>query len=193
MCTLGVGIEKEIKFPLTSWEDGESRLTRAGAVLVTTRQFESNSLFDFPGGRLGGRGLALRLRRVNDRAWLTLKISRPEEQGIKVREELETVVQDPDTLAGILFGLGLEESFRYEKYRAIYRVEDADAMLDETPIGFYLELEGERPTIEAVVQRLDLPMESGITLTYPQLYERYRKDTEGAPAHMVFTDERTRR
>ncbi len=185
-----IGIEKEVKFRLASWEEGEKLLKERGARLLEPRHFECNSLFDFPDGVLKERGEALRLRRAGGAAWLTLKKPLPGSGRIKESSEYETALEDPDALASILSGIGLEEQFRYEKYRAVYGIGELTACLDEAPIGVYLELEGSASAIETAAQGLGLSMDEAIVLTYPALYLRHRQHSPGSPRFMLFPAEK---
>ena len=60
----------------------------------------------------------------------------------KVRVEHETPVSDPDALRSILQGVGFEIVYRYQKYRAVYALGVVEAVVDETILGTFIELEG---------------------------------------------------
>jgi adenylate cyclase class 2 len=179
-------MEREVKFQLASWEEGERRLTEKGAVVRVPRYFETNSLFDFPERLLQKRGEALRVRQARGRAWLTYKGPVHGSGRIKQRKEYETTLDDSGAVEEILRHLGLSECFHYEKYRAIYTLGDLEVNLDEAPMGFYLELEGLPDRIEAVADILGFRMEDAISLTYPRLYQLYRDEIPRAPEFMVF-------
>jgi adenylate cyclase class 2 len=181
-----LGIEREIKFRLASWADGERRLLATGALLEVDRHFETNALFDFPGRRLGRHDEALRLRRSRGLAWLTFKGPAAKTGVVKERPELETAVGDPDAVEAILRRLGLEEQFRYEKYRARYRLGGCEASLDEVPIGCFLEIEGAPDVLPAAASALGFRLETGIPVSYPSLYQAHREATPDAPRDMVF-------
>jgi adenylate cyclase class 2 len=68
-------------------------------------------------------------------------------EGVKSRREVETAVPDPDALESLLRALGYRSIFRYQKYREVYRWQDVEIVVDETPVGTFLEVEGE---VEAV-------------------------------------------
>jgi len=180
-------LEREVKFQLDSWEEGERRLAAAGAALHDPRHFERNILFDFPGCRLEKRGEALRLRRAGDRSWLTFKGAIHGSGRIKGRREYETTLDDARATKEILHSLGLKECFVYEKYRAVYSMGELTASLDETPVGCFMEVEGAAEQIEMAADKLGFPMEGACSLTYPRLYQLYRDETPQAPHFMVFT------
>ena len=183
-----IQLEQEVKFRLPRVEGGRAELEAVGARVETPRHFEANVLYDHPDGRLGKRDEALRLRRVGDQSWLTWKGPHHGTGKIKKRRELETLLDDGDAVEGILEALGLVEVFRYEKYRAIYRVESTILTLDETPMGVFLEIEGTPASITEMARRLGLEMENAIPLSYPRLYELYRDETPDAPPFMVFPE-----
>lgn len=184
---LTIQLEQEVKFRLHSVEEGALKLRELGAEARRERHFETNTLYDFPDGRMSKRDEALRLRRVGDEAWLTWKGPHHGSGRIKQRRELETRVEDGDAVEGILEALGVEECFRYEKYRATYGVPGAILSLDETPIGPFLEIEGPPPRITELAAELGLDMAHAIHLSYPRLYERHRLETPDAPELMVFS------
>jgi adenylate cyclase class IV len=92
-------------------------------------------------------------------------------------------------MEAILESLGLEVRFRYEKYRASFRLSAAEVSCDETPIGAFLEIEGTPEEIAETAERLSLDMKDALSLSYPRLYQLYRAETPGAPEFMVFTRE----
>lgn len=187
---MGITVEREAKFPVPSWERGESRLTDATARIREGRYREINSLFDFPNGSLRGNGQALRIRRARGTAWITLKEPAPGGGRIKHRHEYESEVADPAALERVLRALGLVEQFRYEKYRQVYDLGDLVACLDETPIGCFIELEGSSDSVTVQAERMGWSMEDAVLLSYPELYEEHRRRFAGAPRFMVFPGER---
>lgn len=190
---MSFSLESEVKFRITSWEDGEERLVKMGARIRERRCFERNVLFDFPKGILERRGEALRVRRARDGVWLTFKGPVHGSGRIKQRKEYETRLDDAGAIEEILQALGLSQCFVYEKYRAVYSLDEVTVSLDEAPMGFFLELEGVPQQIERAAEKLGLRMEESISLTYPRLYQMYREDTPQAPEFMIFPDDEGRR
>ena len=185
---MSIQLEQEAKFRLDSADEGSAKLVALGADVEKPRHYEANILYDFPDQRISKRDEALRLRRVDDEAWLTWKGPQNGSGRIKKRRELETSVDDGDAVEGILEALGAQECFRYEKYRACYRLRDALVTLDETPIGVYLEIEATPELIAEIASSLGLAMDAAINLSYPRLYERFRIETPEAPEFMVFPE-----
>ncbi len=147
-------VESEIKLRVASGGAARELLTRAGAELVGPRHFEDNQVYDDAGFILRGRGATLRLRRTVNGATLTYKGARRMLEGIKTREERETGVGDPDAVEALLVALGFSVVFRYQKYRETWALGGAEVVVDETPIGTFIEVEGELPVIHAVALRL---------------------------------------
>ncbi|MCA1481278.1 class IV adenylate cyclase, partial [Bradyrhizobium sp. NBAIM08] len=136
-------------------EQFAGRLQDAGYRVTKPRIFEANTLYDQPGEVLRARGCLLRLREVGDRAILTFK--GPAERGKhKSREELETTLGEAGTAALILERLGFSATFRYEKYRTEYERpgEHGVVTIDETPVGWFIELEGLPEWIDDVAAKL---------------------------------------
>jgi adenylate cyclase class 2 len=61
---------------------------------------------------------------------------------MKLRDELETVVGDGQTLLRVLEELGFTVWFRYQKYREEFALDDVIVAVDETPAGVFVEIEG---------------------------------------------------
>lgn len=116
----------------------------------------------------------------------------------KVRREIETTVADGKRLEAIWQALGLRPAFRYEKYRTVYTEKPAARgarrallVLDETPIGNYLELEGPKPWIDRVAAQLGYHREDYITASYASLYRQKCQERGERPSHMIFARRKT--
>lgn len=180
--------EVEVKIPCEDHELARAALSAAGAALASPLHFESNDLYDDAEKRLSSQGRTLRLRRAGARATLTYKGPARFHGGIKVREERETEVADPAEVEGILAGLGLERKFRYEKRREEWRHDGCVIALDETPIGRFIEVEGEPPAIRRIVNLLALDFTAALPYSYARLYAERRREEPSLPPDMVFED-----
>ena len=178
--------EIEIKLPVADLAPVRDRLERTGARLHAPRHEESNDLYDDPDRRLSGSGRTVRLRRAAGRAILTYKGASRFESGARVREEREVEVSDAGEADGILAGLGLRKSFRYEKRREEWETGGCAVALDETPIGNFVEIEGDPAAIRKVVGALGLDASEAAPYSYPELYLRRRKEDPSLPPDMVF-------
>jgi len=178
--------EIEVKLPASDLGAIRERLRAAGAALFAPRHEESNDLYDDPARTLSGSGRTLRLRRAAGRSILTYKGSARFDSGARVREEREVDVSDPGEAEGILAGLGLERRFRYEKRREEWSLGGCLVALDETPIGNFVEIEGSPPEIRKLIGELSLDSAEAIPYSYPELYQRRRKEEPSLPPDMVW-------
>ena len=165
--------EIEIKLRVDDPAALEPRLKTFGARLVHERQFEDNQLYDFPDFALKTRGAILRLRLQDRGSLLTYKEAPRVEGGAKVRDELEVSIDEGETMAAIVSKIGLRALFRYQKYRTLYSYSDLLITIDETPIGFFMELEGPKPLIDEVAARLGYKASDYIVKSYLALYQDY--------------------
>jgi len=189
--------EVEIKLPVPSAASARRLLARHGFRLAHRRTLQSDTVWDDPSGRLRRSGVLLRLRQAGRRAWLTYK--GPALPGRhKDREELEQPLASQATalLTAVLERLGFRPVFRYQKYRTEYRPQRGAGLvaLDETPIGVFLELEGDPDWIDRTARRLGFSPADYITATYADLYLGHCRRLGRRPGDMVFagTAERTR-
>ena len=180
--------ETEIKLPVESANQGRRLLREAGFRISRRRVHEQNVVFDTPGGALRSRGELLRLRRAGGRATLTFK-GRATARKHKSRTEVETAVGNAESAQAILIALGLKPAFWYEKYRTEYSRKGSQglATLDETPIGVFLELEGEPSWIDHCAKCLGFKQGSYITDSYGTLHRKLCAARGGDAARMSFS------
>ena len=178
--------ETEIKLPCADLEGIREKLRGHGATLRDERHAERNVLYDDARGELSGRGCTLRLRTAGADVILTFKGPARFDGGLKVREEREIRVSDAEEAAAFLSGLGFVPRFRYEKQRESWEHAGCLVSLDETPIGRFLEVEGNPAAIRRVVSDLDLDFSEAIPYSYPSLYARRRREDPALPPDMVF-------
>src|ERR1700761_876270 len=95
----------------------------------------------------------------------------------KIREEIELEGGDPRSLGMIFAGLGMRESFHYEKYRTTFRMPEAARWakgllveLDETPIGIFAELEGPAKAIDRAAKLLGYSKDDYVLTSYLGLH-----------------------
>jgi adenylate cyclase class 2 len=162
--------ETEVKLRLESPDVVRERLRALGAVLVRERHFEENVLFDDKGGSLREGGTVLRLRQTPHGGVLTFKGPGEIEGGIKSREERETAVEAPEQVRAILRNLGYRPVFRYQKYRESWSHRGQEIEVDETPIGAFLEIEGDAEGIAAVARELGFSPADYLAESYVGLF-----------------------
>ena len=181
-------IEIEIKLRLPEdLSEIRKKLRRLRFRIRKRRAFESNILFDDIKRRLRKHGKLLRVRRTGKRGLLTFK--GPSEQSrYKKRWEIETEFPDGDVLERILVQIGYHPVFRYEKYRTEYTRGSAagEVLLDETPIGNFLELEGRPRWIERTAKLLGYSRADYINRSYGYLYLAYCRERRVRPKDMIF-------
>jgi adenylate cyclase class 2 len=162
--------ETEVKVRLASPEAVRETLVRLGAVLARARHFEENVLFDDSAGSLRESGSVLRLRETPHGGVLTFKGPREMQGGIKSREERETAVDVPGEVRAILGSLGYRPVFRYQKYRESWSYRGQQVEVDETPIGCFLEIEGDPEGISAVASELGFAPADYLAESYVGLF-----------------------
>jgi adenylate cyclase class 2 len=163
-------VETEAKVPVSSFVAIKRRIREAGGRRLSPRTLETNTLFDSPGGSLRSAGKSFRVRRYGGVGTVTLKGVARVEGGLKSRVEFETEVASPEMLARILISLGFVPTFRYEKFREIWKVGKTLVCLDETPLGRMLEIEGPAGAIHRLAPRLGLGPERFLSASYPALW-----------------------
>jgi len=140
-------VEIEVKIRLKDPARIREAVLNLGGRLEKERFREDNALYDFPSRALQQKKCALRVRRAARKTFLTFKGTPQKSRRFKVREEFETEVKNEKDLRKILRSLGLVPVFRYQKFRTVYRKGRLKICFDETAVGDFLELEGERNEI----------------------------------------------
>jgi adenylate cyclase, class 2 len=171
-------LEIEVKIKVSHFRDIKQKLLSAGFRIVAPSSFEHNILFDSPEGALKKKNSLLRLRQVGNNNRITFK--RPSRQAVdpgtyKVKEEIEVEVSDFENTRAIFTALGLNAFFIYEKYREIFDNGSVKLMLDHTPIGNFLEIEGEVEEIDKIAAQLGFAKTDYITDNYLTLFRREHK------------------
>jgi adenylate cyclase class 2 len=208
--------EIELKFPIHDLARLQARLPSLGFQLDTPRTFEQNTLYDTPDRILRASRQILRIRRYGDLWTVTHKRpAGPSEQGdparYKVRIETETMLDDGPALAAIFHQMGYEPVFRYEKFRTQWshtipaidgplftnpahpsQIQILSAnpsyhlVLDETPIGDYVELEGPPAWIDDTLARLNVDPATCLTDSYGRLFLDWKERTGSLAEHLTF-------
>jgi predicted adenylyl cyclase CyaB len=161
--------EIEVKIRIDDPKAMRAKILGLGATVARERHLEKNVLYDFDPPRLRQGRQALRLRTTGRRATLTYKGGPQKSRSFKVREEFETQVHDPRQLRLILKALGLREAVSYLKHRTVLRKARLTVCIDETSIGDFLELEGERHEIVRFARALGFGRADFITLSYVEM------------------------
>ena len=184
-------LEIEVKIKIPNLRRLRGDLLEMGCEENVARSLERNWTWDFPGQLLRQQGKLLRVRQFAGHCLLTFKGVAQQSKHFKIREEQETEVQDSAVLGAILERLGLEVTFRYEKYRTSYSLKvqrqqhSVNLAVDETPIGNYLEIEGREADIIRIAGQLGFNSKDAfIKESYLALFLKSR--LRRSQQHMLF-------
>jgi adenylate cyclase class 2 len=166
--------ETEVKFYLREFAGVPDRILGAGGRLLAPRTHEYNLRFDTADHSLENAGRLLRLRQERT-CYLTYKDQTHVESGALRRREIELQVGDFDTCLRLVEALGYRIVFIYEKYRTTYVCGNCKVMLDELPMGDFVEIEGDRTEIEDLAGRLGLKWQCAIPRSYHALFDGLRR------------------
>lgn len=178
--------EQEFKFAVASLQAVREALRGLGASLKVEATLERNWVLDDAQGSLRQGGCLLRLRQWGENHLLTYKGPARFSAGLKVREELEVGLSASEKALAILAALGFSPVFYYEKQRETWSLGRVEVALDHTPMGDFVELEGDEPGLRQLVAFLGLVPEAALRGTYVELWQSYRQQHPEAPEHMVF-------
>ena len=179
--------EIEAKFPVKDLRKIQELLEFHQAELLMDKSYEHNILLDTPTNELLAENARLRLRKEGSESILTYKRTRKNENNIAYREEIETRVDHFENTRLILNRLGFLTFFEYEKYRSTYRLGATTIMLDETPTGFYLEIEGpDEETIHRTASLLEIDWNQRTDKSYLQVFQEWAAENGYTGRDMLF-------
>ncbi len=192
-------VEIEVKIAVTSVAKARKILREGKFHTERSRVFERNLVLDDARGNLKREGLLLRVRTTGTRgrpaaeALCTFKgPARETRTHHKIRIEREFIAGDSDECLAVFAGVGFHPAFRYEKFRTKFSRRGGGAgkqghiVLDETPIGVFLELEGPGPWIDRTTKELGFSRNDYITMSYARLWEKWREEHALPAGDMVF-------
>jgi len=183
--TTTMALEREVKLRFDSAESARDAILQAGATPLRGRRLQEDFLLDTEEETLRRRRCVLRVRLENGGSRLTFK-GPVQLSSMKVREEIETVVGDGETLLRVFEELGLHVWFRYQKYREEFAYDDVIVAVDETPVGTFVELEGGEHGIEQFATALGRSPSDFILDSYRGLFLQYRDHHDLRGSDMVF-------
>lgn len=163
--------EIEVKFIIDDLATIRRRILAIGANLRTPRTYEDNVTFDTPDQRLRRQNRLLRLRRDQHNIVTYKEPGLTDPQDFKVRHEYEVRVSDFAQMYTILEKIGFHPALRYEKYRETFTYNDAELLLDETPCGVFLEIEGAQEIIRDLAAQLGIDFSTRLTASYGEIFE----------------------
>lgn len=181
-------VESELKIPVADLELIRWSLHGVGAVMVQTMARETNLLLDTVDGDLRDAGSLLRLRRHGGTQLLTFKGPATFKGAVKVRQEHETEVNDLAVMGEILERLGFAVFRRYEKDREGWSLGEVSVVLDHTPMGDFVEVEGPPEQLEKTAHEIGLDVSQAVQASYVGLWDEYRTSHPELelPIDMVF-------
>ncbi|HVV43693.1 MAG TPA: class IV adenylate cyclase [Bryobacteraceae bacterium] len=191
-------VEIEVKIAVTSVARARKILREGKFRRDGSRVFEQNLVLDNAQGNLKRKGLLLRLRTTGKRgkpgeALCTFKGPAGETPSHhKIRIEREFTAGDANECLAVFAGIGFHPAFRYEKFRTKFSRRRRGAgkqghiVLDETPMGVFLELEGPAAWIDRTAKDLGFSRNDYITMSYARLWEQWRDEHAIPAGDMVF-------
>jgi adenylate cyclase, class 2 len=181
-------LEREIKLRFVDPDTARAAVRAIGATPLRPRRLQDDALLDTADGRLGRRQSVLRVRIESGSSLLTFK--GPVQPALmKLREELETSVNDGPLLLRLLEEIGFRVWFRYQKYREEFALGDVIVAVDETPVGTYVEIEGAEHGIETATEALGLSAADYLLDSYRGLFVRHCEERGLPVTDMLFANQ----
>jgi len=165
--------EIEIKFKIENPIFIKKRLKNSGAKFIS-KAFEKTLRFDTPDNLLERNKKFLRIK-TGFKNVITLKKKIPSKK-FKEREEIEFEIGDPKKMKIILENLGFTKVRIMEKYREKWCFNNTEIVIDKLPMGYFIEIEGNKKSIKRVAKFLKLDFKNRITKTYWDLWDEFRKE-----------------
>ena len=180
MSTPDTHVEREVKLSFASADAARAAVASLGAKPRRARRLQDDRLLDMPDGRLRAARSTLRVRIESpatadagggrETASITFK-GPPQPDVMKVREELETAVDDGAAMLAVLNAVGFTVIWRYQKYREEFERDGTVIAIDETPCGTFVELEGDEAGVTGLARALGRGVDDYITASYRGLWE----------------------
>lgn len=181
----GGNVEREVKLRFGSTQAARSAILAAQATPLRARRLQDDRLLDTADGQLRERRCVLRVRGEDDTSVVTFK-GPVQPSRMKLRPETETAVGDAARMLDILAELGFVTWFRYQKYREEFAAPGVVVALDETPIGTFVELEGDEAAIDQMAWRLGRSGDDYLVKSYFVIFNEWRRQTGSTATDMVF-------
>jgi adenylate cyclase class IV len=125
-------------------------------------------------------------------ATFTIKVKIKSAANFFERKEFETTIGSSEEIIGMMPYLGFPKKITWEKRRYAF-TKDASSgamemcfFLDETPMGWFLEIEAGENEIEEAITLLELTRSKRITKSYLGLWEDYKKEHDLRGEDMLF-------
>ncbi len=169
-------IEIEIKILNIDKEKIIKTLQSLGAKFVG-EFFIVEEHFDFEDGRIKKQNELLRIRTVNEKNELCYKKKTEPDSNFKVREEIETEIENIQSLKKIFTQLGISSTVHREKKRTSFSFNSVRIEIDQYPsIPTYMEIEGTTADIEDTLKKLNFEMKHTTAMSATQVLKHYGAD-----------------
>ncbi|MCE2515163.1 MAG: class IV adenylate cyclase [Acidobacteria bacterium] len=185
-------LEREVKIRFASAAEARAAVAGIGAVPLRALRLQDDRLLDTADGRLRDERCTLRVRQErwpeqDHPAGATVTFKGPPRPDVmKVREEIETGVDDGALLLQVLERAGFRVWFRYQKHREEFTCDGAVVAIDETPCGVFVEIEGAEGGVAQVARALGRTPGDYVVDSYRTLYEADCARRGRPVADMVF-------
>jgi len=183
---MAVTIEREIKLRFGNALEARAAVLAIGATPIRDRRLQNDCLLDTADMMLRNRRSALRVRMESGRSLITFK-GPAQPAAVKVRDEIETDVGDGWLLLKLLEQLGFRPWFRYQKYREEFSIDGCIVAVDETPVGTFVEIEGDEDRIANTARALGRGPSDYLLQSYHTLYQDDCLRRGVAATNMLFT------
>ncbi len=180
-------LERDVKIRFDSADQARQATIDAGATPLRCRRLQEDALLDDASESLRQRRCVLRVRMESGKSLLTFK-GPVQPSPMKLREEIETVIGDGETMLRCLEALGYSVWFRYQKYREEFALNDVVIAIDETPIGVFVEVEGGEQGILEVTRALGRGPEDFVLDSYRALFMAHRRANGQPDSDMLFDE-----
>ena len=178
-------LEREIKLRFDTARAALDALSPLNATPLRPRRLQRDHLLDTPDRRLEAQRSVLRVRQDPSGSAVTFK-GPVQSAAMKLREEIETPVEDAAAMLGILEGAGFSVWFRYEKYREEFQAPELVIAVDETPIGVFVELEGSEAAVAGAAAAIGCGPADYVLESYRGLFLADCRTRGTAPTDMLF-------
>jgi adenylate cyclase class 2 len=178
-------LEREIKLRFETADVARAAIVAAGATPLRCRRLQEDALLDTEEESLRRHGSVLRVRVESGKSTVTFK-GPIQASLMRLREELETIIGDGETLLDIFTRLGFHVWFRYEKYREEFALDDVIVAIDETPVGVFVEIEGGDHGIHEMAEALGRSQADYLLDSYRRIYVNECAARGVPPSDMLF-------
>jgi adenylate cyclase class 2 len=184
-------IEIEYKFKVKDKQKVTKILDKV-ATKKTSRQYQSNIMFDNSSGIMHKTNGRVRVRTLGESGEKTLTYKRPlpPENGAKREIEYEIKFSDSTSqIEKILEVMEFIPTTSYERYQTKWQIGNVYISLDEYPYADFLEIEGQKEEIEKIAEQLGFLVSEGLTKPVDTLFQEWRKERGLLfKPHMRFND-----